>query len=166
MLPLSPVELIRRGARWSHRTLVERYLRYNNYRSWIEVGVRANTDALTPAESSDREWLCRYPRSIQVVHDLGTEFTKNFRNYYVATVSRQSQLLLRPLRQTPFASEYTSRLWMRFAVTKSPTGQKLYTMLRSPYALAITVSSTPRRDNSCLDKTWSPDSFMTRTRAT
>ncbi|GMF14430.1 unnamed protein product [Phytophthora fragariaefolia] len=42
---------------------------------WLEVGFQPDKDALTTAESFDREWLCRYPRPIQVIHDQGPEFT-------------------------------------------------------------------------------------------
>ena len=42
---------------------------------WLEVAVQPNKESLTTAESFDREWLCRYPRPRQVVHDQGLEFT-------------------------------------------------------------------------------------------
>eukprot|EP00644_Phytophthora_capsici_P004502 jgi/Phyca11/110991/e_gw1.19.664.1 len=42
---------------------------------WLEVAVQPNKDALTTAESFDREWLCRYPRPRRVIHDQGPEFT-------------------------------------------------------------------------------------------
>ncbi|KAG6611400.1 Pol Polyprotein [Phytophthora cinnamomi] len=42
---------------------------------WLEVGVQPDKESLTSAESFDREWLCRYPRPLQVVHDKGSEFT-------------------------------------------------------------------------------------------
>ncbi|GMF24808.1 unnamed protein product [Phytophthora fragariaefolia] len=42
---------------------------------WLEVGIQPDKASLTTAESFDREWLCRYPRPMQVVHDLGPEFT-------------------------------------------------------------------------------------------
>jgi cleavage and polyadenylation specificity factor subunit 1 len=42
---------------------------------WLEVDVQPDKLALTTAESFDRVWLCRYPRPVKVVHDLGPEFT-------------------------------------------------------------------------------------------
>uniref|UniRef100_A0AAV1U4K5 RNA-directed DNA polymerase n=1 Tax=Peronospora matthiolae TaxID=2874970 RepID=A0AAV1U4K5_9STRA len=42
---------------------------------WLEVGIQHDKTSLTTAESFDREWLCRYPRPVTVIHDLGTEFT-------------------------------------------------------------------------------------------
>ena len=42
---------------------------------WLEVAVQPNKESITTAESFDREWLCRYPRPRQVVHDQGLEFT-------------------------------------------------------------------------------------------
>ena len=42
---------------------------------WIEVGVQPDKNSLTTAEKFDREWICRYPRPVQVIHDLGAEFT-------------------------------------------------------------------------------------------
>lgn len=40
---------------------------------WLEVGVQPDKKRLTTAGSFDREWICRYPRPVQVVHDLGAE---------------------------------------------------------------------------------------------
>ena len=42
---------------------------------WLEVGVQLDQNILTTAESFDCEWICRYPRPVQVIHDLGAEFT-------------------------------------------------------------------------------------------
>ena len=42
---------------------------------WLEVGIQTDKSALTTAESFDCEWLCRYPRPRDVVHDQGTKFT-------------------------------------------------------------------------------------------
>ena len=42
---------------------------------WIEVAVQPEKEAITTAESYDLEWLCRYPRPRQFVHDQGLEFT-------------------------------------------------------------------------------------------
>jgi hypothetical protein len=42
---------------------------------WLEVGIQPDKLSLTTAESFDREWLCRYPRPREVVHDQGPEFT-------------------------------------------------------------------------------------------
>ncbi|KAJ0391230.1 hypothetical protein P43SY_008411 [Pythium insidiosum] len=42
---------------------------------WLEIGIQPDKRSVTTAECFDREWLCRYPRPLQVIHDLGTEFT-------------------------------------------------------------------------------------------
>ncbi|OWY96984.1 Pol Polyprotein [Phytophthora megakarya] len=41
---------------------------------WLEIGIQADRQALTTAETFDREWLCRYPRPREVVYDNGKEF--------------------------------------------------------------------------------------------
>ena len=41
---------------------------------WLEVGVQRDKNILKTAESFDREWIWRYPRPVQVIHDLGAEF--------------------------------------------------------------------------------------------
>ena len=42
---------------------------------WLEVGIQNDKTSLTKAEIFECEWLCRYPRPVKVIHDLGTEFT-------------------------------------------------------------------------------------------
>ena len=42
---------------------------------WLEVALQQGKESLRTAEIFDREWLCRYPRPRQVVHDQGLEFT-------------------------------------------------------------------------------------------
>ena len=42
---------------------------------WLEVGIQNDKTSLTKAENFECEWLCRYPRPVKVIHDLGTEFT-------------------------------------------------------------------------------------------
>ena len=74
---------------------------------WLKTGIHDNKEDVTTAESFDLEWLCRYPRPLPVVHDLGTEFTGDeFQELLRSYGINPSRLPRRILRQTPFANAY------------------------------------------------------------
>jgi predicted aspartyl protease len=44
---------------------------------WLEVSIQENKTSKVTAENFDTIWLCRYPRPLRVIHDLGSEFVGN-----------------------------------------------------------------------------------------
>jgi hypothetical protein len=44
---------------------------------WLEVSIQENKTSKLTAENFDITWLCRYPRPLRVIHDLGSEFVGN-----------------------------------------------------------------------------------------
>ena len=60
---------------------------------WLEVGIQPDKSSLTTAESFDREWLCRYPRPVKVIHDQGTELTGEDFHEMLRSYGIQSKLI-------------------------------------------------------------------------
>jgi transposase InsO family protein len=44
---------------------------------WLEVSIQENKTSKLTAENFDITWLCRYPRPLRVIHDVGSEFVGN-----------------------------------------------------------------------------------------
>ena len=59
--------------------------------SWPEIIRVADKTSLEVSKVADKDWLCRYPRPKQIVHDNGTEFLSEFQellaSYAIASCS-------------------------------------------------------------------------------
>lgn len=107
---------------------------------WLEVGIHPDKNILTTAESFYREWICRYPCSVQVIHDLGAEFTGEESQELLQIYGiKPKPITAKNLQANAISSASTWSFSMSFVATTISTGRKHRTMPRMLFDPVITA---------------------------